>query len=170
MTSATALYIRAANAEDRQRLIPLINAAFSIETFLEGTRTDEARLAAMMEKGEILLAEGEAGQLLASVYTELRGNHGYMGMLAVHPDHQRSGLGRRLLTAAEERFRQLHCVAVDITVLSLRPELLPIYRHCGFVEVGTEPFVPSHPQKADLDCHCIRMSKPLESHISLDRA
>jgi ribosomal protein S18 acetylase RimI-like enzyme len=163
MTTHTspALFIRAAAAEDRPRLILLINSAFAIEKFLEGTRTDEPRLAAMMEKGEILLAEGEGSQLLASVYTELRGNRGYMGMLAVHPEHQRVGLGRRLLTAAEERFRQQGCEAVDITVLSLRPELLPIYRHCGFVEAGTEPFVPSRPQRTDLDCHCIVMSKPL---------
>lgn len=30
-----------ATAVDRTRLIAMINAAFAIETFLEGTRTDE---------------------------------------------------------------------------------------------------------------------------------
>ena len=39
---------RLASDADQPRLIALINSAFSIETFLEGTRTDEARLAAML--------------------------------------------------------------------------------------------------------------------------
>ena len=34
-------YFREATAADRSRLISLVNAAYSIETFLEGTRTDE---------------------------------------------------------------------------------------------------------------------------------
>jgi ribosomal protein S18 acetylase RimI-like enzyme len=114
-----------------------------------------------MEKGTILVAENIRGQLLASVYTELRGNHGYVGMLAVNPDHQGGGLGRRLMKAAEERFRAHGCDAVEITVLSLRPELLAIYRRFGFVETGTEPFHYPHPLAPGLECHCIVMQKPL---------
>jgi predicted N-acetyltransferase YhbS len=157
----TPLHFRQATAADSARLIPLINSAFSIETFLEGTRTDDARLSAMMEEGAILLAEDHTGQLLASVYTEIRAERGYLGMLAVDPAHQRSGVGRQLVEAAEDRFRSLGCVAVDITVLSLRPELPPIYRRFGYIETGTEKFHPTHPQRTDLDCHCIVMSKLL---------
>ena len=64
--SETKISYRLATAEDAPRLIPMINAAFSIEEFLEGTRTDEVRLAEMMEKGSILMAEDEAGKLLGS--------------------------------------------------------------------------------------------------------
>ena len=146
---------------DRPRLILLINSAFAIEEFLEGTRTDEQRLAAMMEKGEILVGETSAGRLLCSIYVELRGKRGYLGMLAVDPAHQGRGLARRLMEAAEDRFRRQGCEAVEITVLSLRPELPPIYRRFGYVETGTEEFKPSAPLKAGLKCHCIVMSKQL---------
>ena len=152
---------RLAVAADRPRLIPLINSAFSIETFLEGTLTDEARLAATMEKGEILLAEDPSGQLLACVYTEVSGPRGYLGQLAVDPAHQGSGLARRLVEAAEDRFRSLGCQAVDINVLSLRPELPPIYRRYGYIETGTEEFHMSQPLKTKAECHCIVMSKKL---------
>ncbi len=153
--------IRPATAEDRPRLIPLINSAFSVETFLQGPRTDEDRLAASMEQGVVLVAEDAEGRLLASIYTELRGKHGYLGMLAVDPKHQRSGMGRRIVEAAEEHFRSQGCDAVEITVLSLRPELLPIYHRLGFVETGTEEFHYPHPLAPGLECHCIVMRKTL---------
>lgn len=152
---------RAAAAGDRPRLIELINAAFSVETFIEGTRTDEERLMAMMAKGDILLAEDSDGRLLASVYMERRGDRGYLGMLAVNPARQGEGLGRRMVEAAEDRFREQGCEGVDITVLSLRPELRPIYRRFGYVETGTEEFRPSQPLRPGIECHCIVMSKQL---------
>ena len=155
------LRIRPAVAADRPRLIPLINAAFSVETFLQGPRIDEERLMAAMEKGIILLAEDSHGCLLASVYAELRGNHGYAGMLAVDPGHQQSGLGRRMMQAVEDHFRAHGCNAVEITVLSLRPELLPLYRRFGFIETGTTEFHYPHPLAPGLECHCIVMQKPL---------
>jgi ribosomal protein S18 acetylase RimI-like enzyme len=153
---------RTATAEDRPRLIALINAAFAIETFLESTRTDEARLAALMEKGSLLLAEDADGQVMGSVYTERRGARGYLGMLAVDPAHQGYGLGRRLVEAAEDRFCGMGCEAVDISVLSLRPELPRIYRRFGYEVTGTEEFVPTQPLQEGLACHCIVMSKRLD--------
>lgn len=155
------LHFRTAEEADKPRLIAMINAAFAIETFLDYERTDDTRLAAMMQKGSILLAEDASGALLGSVYMERRGIRGYLGMLAVDPAHQQFGMGRRLTKAAEDRFRATGCEAVDITVLSLRPELPPIYRRFGYVETGTEPFVPSRPLREGLSCHCIVMSKDL---------
>jgi len=155
------LSFRVATPGDRPRLIAMTNVAFDVETFLEGTRTDDERLSAMMQKGEILLAENSERNIVASIYTELRGKRGYLGMLAVDPQHQRGRLGRRMLAAAENHFRAHGCEAIDITVLSLRPELLPIYRRFGFVEIGTEAFHPTQPLKYGEECHSIIMSKPL---------
>jgi ribosomal protein S18 acetylase RimI-like enzyme len=155
------LRIRQATKADRPRLIPLINAAFAIETFLEGTRTDEERLAAMMAKGSILAAEDGAGQLLGCVYAEVRGTRGHLGQLAVDPAHQCSGLARRIVEAAEDHLRCQGCEAVEITVLSLRPELPPIYRRYGYVETGTEEFKPSRPLVSGAECHAIVMVKQL---------
>lgn len=159
--AAPAFHIRQATAADRPRLIPLINSAFSVEAFLGGTRTDDGRFAAMMDKGIVFVLEDCAGRLFASVYAELRGPRGYLGMLAVDPAHQGTGLARRIVQAAEEHFRHHGCHAIDITVLNMRPELLPIYRRFGFVETGTEPFRPSRPIQAGVECHCIVMTKPL---------
>ena len=157
------LRIRLATDADRTRLIPLINSAYSIETFLEGTRTDGARLAAMMDRGSVLVAEpGDgASDLLGCVYVEIRGTRGYLGQLAVDPAHQGAQLGRRIVEVAEDHLRRQGCAAVDITVLSLRTELPPIYRRFGYVETGIEEFNPSQPLKSGVECHSIVMSKKL---------
>jgi ribosomal protein S18 acetylase RimI-like enzyme len=155
------LNFRTATPADSARIIAIINAAYAIETFLEGDRIDEERLAPMMQKGSILVAENSSGHLLGTVYTELRGSRGYMGMLAVDPAHQGSGLARRLVNAAEDHFRSLGCDAIDIIVLNLRPDLPPLYRRFGFVETGTQPFTPTRALKPGFECHGIVMSKPL---------
>lgn len=164
-TSDAPIRVRLATEADRARLIPLVNAAFSIETFLEGTRTDEERLAATMRKGDILLAElaiqDQRGEPVGCIYTEVRGERGYMGMLAVDHARQGTGLAGLLVRAAEGHLRGQRCVAVDISVLSLRPELLPLYRRFGFVETGREEFAFSRELKPGAECHCIVMSKPL---------
>ena len=161
LNSGSPTSVRLATEADRPRLIPLINAAFAIETFLEGTRTDEERLAAMMQKGAILAAEDSNGQLLGCVYTEVRGKRGYLGQLAVDPAHQGTGLARRIVAAAEEHLRRQGCEAVEITVLSLRPELPPIYRRFGYVETGTAEAHLSRPVKPGVECHFIVMMKEL---------
>ena len=66
-----------------------------------------------------------------------------------------------MLEAAEEFCRHVGCRQMDLTVLSLRPDLLPFYRRHGYVEVGTEEFKPSRPLKEGLACHSILMSKKL---------
>jgi predicted N-acetyltransferase YhbS len=152
---------RLAAVEDAPRLIAMINAAFSIEEFLEGTRTDEARLAATMEKGSILMAEDEAGNLLGSVYFELCEHRGYVGMLAVDPAQQGRGLSRKLMEAAEEHLRAAGCGEVEIVVLNMRPELPPIYRRFGYVEAGTMDFAPSRQLKPGVQVHGIIMVKKL---------
>jgi ribosomal protein S18 acetylase RimI-like enzyme len=160
----SAYSIRPATAADIPSLVELVNSAFAIEEFLEGTRTDAERMAAHLEKGCILLLEGADGAPLASVYTERRGEHCYLGMLAVAPAQQGSGLARRLIEAAEERFRQQGLRTIEISVLSLRPELLPIYRRFGFVESGVEPFLYPRTFKdgeVGRNCHCVVMTKQL---------
>jgi ribosomal protein S18 acetylase RimI-like enzyme len=160
-----ALRIRIAGPSDLPRLVELINAAFVVESFIEGTRTDAARLAEQMKKGVILLAEQDEGQPfasvcpLASVYVEKRGNRGYVGMLAVAPERQGRGLGRRMMREAEAWLRREGCAGVDLTVLSLRTELPAIYRRFGYVETGTLPFKPDQRLKDGYECHCIVMSK-----------
>jgi GNAT superfamily N-acetyltransferase len=153
--------IRRATPADLAPMLPLINAAFSVESFLEGPRADELQLSRMADKGAFLVAEDAAGELLASVYVELRGSVGYFGMLAVDPGQQGHGIGRALVAASEAYFRDHGCAESEILVLSLRPELLPFYEKLGYMPRDREPFVPSRKMNPRLTCDSIIMMKGL---------
>ena len=151
--------IRTAAQSDIDTLARLINAAFRVEQpFIEGDRTNPNGVRAYMEKGKFLLAEDATG-LAGCVYVELRGDRGYLGLLGVDPSRQGTGLGRKLMDAAENFFRRAGCVAVDLRVVSARTLLPSFYRHLGYLETGTAPFAPDVPAK--VPCHYILMSKPL---------
>jgi GNAT superfamily N-acetyltransferase len=151
--------IRTAVQSDIDSLARLINSAFRVEQpFIEGDRTNPDGVRAYMEKGKFLLAEDSAG-LAGCVYLELRGDRGYVGLLGVDPPRQGTGLGRKLMDAAENFFRQAGCVAVDLRVVSARTPLPSFYRHLGYLETGTAPFAPDVPAK--VPCHYILMSKTL---------
>jgi predicted N-acetyltransferase YhbS len=152
---------RLAAASDADRLIPMINQAFEVETFMGGTRTDAARLAEEMRQGLILMAEDDAGQLLGSIYYEPTPPRGYLGMLAVAVAHQGHGIGHKLVAAVEQRLRAAGCREAKIVVLSLRNELFPVYQHWGFVEAEHIAFDPGRPIREGFDCHGIVMVKPL---------
>lgn len=137
----------------------LINAAFRVEQpFIEGQRINPNGVRAYMERGKFLLAEDPSG-LVGCVYVELRGDHGYLGLLGVDPPRQGTGLGRKLMDAAENYFREAGCRAVDLRIVSARTPLPAFYRHLGYAETGTAPFPRDAPAK--VPCHFILMSKCL---------
>ena len=154
------LAFRVADLRDSDALVSLINSAFRVELpFIEGDRIDAAGVRSYMGKGKFLVAEDFAG-LAGCVYVELRGDHGYLGLLGVVPLRQGTGLGRKLMDAAENYFRQVGCSAIDLRVISARTPLPSFYRHLGYLETGTAPFAPEVPVK--VLCHYILMSKPLD--------
>jgi GNAT superfamily N-acetyltransferase len=153
------LRIRLAVPEDVEQVAQLINVAFRVEQpFIEGNRINADGVRAYMEKGRFLLAEDSAG-LAGCVYVELRQDRGYLGLLGVDPPHQGTGLGRKLMEAAEQYFRQAGCRAVELRIVSARTPLPTFYRHLGYVEIGTAPFGPDVPLK--VPCHYILMTKSL---------
>jgi GNAT superfamily N-acetyltransferase len=151
--------IRAAQSADVEALAALINIAFRVELpFIEGDRINPDGVREYMKKGKFLLAEDSAG-LAGCVYVELRGDRGYLGLLGVEPRRQGTGLGRKLMAAAEDFFRDAGCVAADLRIVSARTPLPAFYRHLGYVETGTAPF--PHDVQAKVPCHYILMSKSL---------
>jgi ribosomal protein S18 acetylase RimI-like enzyme len=153
------LRFRIAELADADSLVRLINVAFRVELpYIEGDRINVTGVRSYMAKGKFLVAEDSSG-LAGCVYVELRGDRGYLGLLGVDPPFQGTGLGRKLMDAAEHFFRQASCVAVDLRVISARTPLPAFYRHLGYLETGTAPFSPDVPAK--VPCHYILMTKAI---------
>jgi mycothiol synthase len=99
----------------------------SLETFREehlGAHDLDPQLSFVAEHdGEV------AGFLLARRWADE--GVGYVDILAVHPDHQRRGLGASLLRAAFERFNAAGLREAQLGVASDNPRALGLYERVG---------------------------------------
>jgi ribosomal protein S18 acetylase RimI-like enzyme len=151
--------VRLADPADTDALVGLINEAFAVEKIvIEGDRIDSEKVRALFENGNFLLLF-EAEELLGCVYVEVKGKRGYLGLLGVRPNRQKSGLGRGLTAAAEDYFRSAGCEGVDLRIVSVRAELPPFYKRLGYKETGIAPIPESIALK--IPSHFIIMSKEL---------
>ena len=82
-----------------------------------------------------------------------------MGLLSVDPTKQKSGLGSKLMDAAEDSCAKAGSRFMDLQTVNLRKELPGLYRRRGYIETGTAPLTPGLNTK--LPCHFVKMSKPL---------
>ena len=149
--------ITPATAADVPDLNRLVNSAYRGDSsrkgwtteadLLGGIRTDEAGLHDMLAKPEAtILTYKFDGQLIGSVYLEVKNDSLYLGMLTVLPDLQAAGIGRQLLEAAETYARKHSCRTISITVIPQRTELLAWYERRGYQRTGqTYPF-PTDPR------------------------
>jgi GNAT superfamily N-acetyltransferase len=152
-------YVRHAEDSDVDALVVLVNRAFAIESFFKtGDRTDEPQIRELLTHGPFLLLT-DGATLIAAVHVELRSQRVYIGMLAVDPAKQKSGLGARMMREAEAYGRNAGCKFADIRVVDVRPELPLIYRKLGYVESGVESAAVI--KTATVPAHFVIMSKPL---------
>jgi ribosomal protein S18 acetylase RimI-like enzyme len=152
--------MRFAEASDSTAIAALVNAAFNPERFfISGDRTNPEKVAGLLRKGKfILLFENDV--LCGCVYVELRGERGYFGLLSVDPQRQRSGIGRQLISGAEEHCRDAGCRFMDLTFVNLRLPLPGYYRSLGYEESGTMPF-PADQATPNQPVHLVQVSKAL---------
>ena len=154
------MQLRLAETRDAEAIVSVINAAFrQAESFLiDRDRIDLETVQEMLQNGKFLVAD-DAGGICGCVYVEFRGDRSYLGLLSVDPQRQKSGLGSKLMTAAEEYCAKAGSRFMDLRVVSVRKELPAFYHHRGYIESGTEPFPPGLNPK--VPCHFVNMSKPL---------
>ena len=73
-------------------------------------------------------------QPMAAVMAGYEGHRGWINYLAVAPDHQRSGFGRRMMEEAEARLRALGCPKINLQIRRSNAEAIAFYERLGFAE------------------------------------
>ncbi len=156
--AATSAYrTRFAEPADSDALVPLINAAFLPEQIaIVGDRVNHTTLQPYFANGKFLVLEDSDG-IAGCVYGEVRGTRGYIGLLALRPELKGRGLGRLLMDRAEEYLARVGCEAVDLRTISARDDLVPMYKHLGYEQTGTEAMPAG--VKLKMPCHFVVMSK-----------
>lgn len=149
--------IRLARQADAPALVSLVNSAYRGDSsragwtteadLLGGQRTDESALIDFIAHSETsgdraMLIHERDGRLVACVQLERRGAGAYLGMLTIQPTLQSTGVGRALLSAAEDFARRTWQTArMTMTVIEQRHELIAWYERRGYSRTGeTAPF------------------------------
>lgn len=118
----------------------------SESAYISGARTTETLLRADLraKPGASFLkwVLPSSGQLSGCVWLEpMENGTWYLGSLATDPDQQNTGLGKTLLSAAEQWVRERGGSRVRMTVVNVRDTLIAWYLRRGYHRTGeTEPF------------------------------
>lgn len=137
---------------------------------LGGQRTDvEALTELLTDPSQAVLGRRDGGRLVGCVQVSSKPDaKAYFGMLSVEPDLQGAGVGRSLISAAEDHARGVFGASfMEMTVIRQRTELIDYYVRRGYRLTGGEaPFPATNPRfglpKRD-DLGFLIMAKPLES-------
>ena len=156
--------IRLASRDDIAAIRALVESAYRGDTaragwtheadLLSGDRTSDEELAAVFANPDqrLLVAESD-GAILGTVTVSRAGpDRAYLGMLAVAPQGQAGGIGRRLLAAAEAAAQEAWGSAtVEMTVIGRRSELIGWYERRGYARTGEiRPFPHASDKPIDL--------------------
>ena len=173
----TPLTTRLATASDIEALVALVNSAYRGDSsragwtteahLLDGMRIDAERLGAAIanDPDNAILIHEDQGQLVACVHLQKTGSNCYLGMLTTLPTRQGSGLGRAMIEQTE-LFAHDHwgSTSMEMTVLTLRPELVAWYERRGYTKTGERKPFPygddkwGLPKRADLEFYVLRKS------------
>ncbi len=168
MSQAT---ITVATPADAAELFDLINEAYEVETGDSGVAFKntlrlidrEKELDPLIESGRFLLARNESGQLLGCLYYKPESDSGvvrvHFGPLATAPAAKGQGLAKRLIAAMEAIAREMGAISLDLEVVHVRSDIIPMYEKWGFRQWGTGPF-PA-PERCTRDVHFILMRRDL---------
>ncbi|MGE4426131.1 MAG: GNAT family N-acetyltransferase [Solirubrobacteraceae bacterium] len=140
--------VRRATPADHAAIVALVESAYrgmasragwtTEADLIDGRRTDLAMVDALAADpaGTLIVIDGDDG-LLATCHVLRRPTDAYVGMVAVAPGAQGSGIGGALLGAAEEHVAViLGRDTVELAVIAQRTELIAWYRRRGYLETG----------------------------------
>ena len=113
---------------------------------LDGVRIDDDELVEMMnEQNSSVFKYVENEIILGCVLLKIQENKLYLGMLCVNPNLQNSGIGKKILQFADEFATANKLIAIKMTVISQRVELINWYNRHGYLDSGLrEPFPEQH--------------------------
>jgi ribosomal protein S18 acetylase RimI-like enzyme len=129
--------IRPARPEDRQAVETVVRDAYSV--YLDRMEKPPGPVlddyAALIAAGAVSV-EKQAGQITGILVLLAKTDHLLLDNIAVRPDRQGTGLGRRLIAFAEAAARRLGFSEIRLYTHVTMVENVALYARLGFVETG----------------------------------
>ena len=72
------------------------------------------------------------GKVIGSIMVGYEGHRGWLNYLAVLPEHQRRGYGRKLVEKAVYELKKLGCLKVNLQVRRSNVSVVEFYKHLNF--------------------------------------
>jgi GNAT superfamily N-acetyltransferase len=130
--------IRRAEAADRAAVERIVRDAYGI--YVERIGKPPAPVlddyAALIADGAVSVLEDADGRLAAIIVLLPKPDHLLLDNIAVRPDRQGRGLGRRLVAFAEDEARRLGYAELRLYTHQKMTENIALYTRLGFVETG----------------------------------
>jgi ribosomal protein S18 acetylase RimI-like enzyme len=122
--------VRAAEAADEEAATALWHAA----GLVSGTKNPAAdfHFARGQTSSDVLLGIDDDGTVVGSVMVGHDGHRGWLYYVASHPDRRGSGIGRRMVEAAEAWLQSRHIAKGQLLVLDTNAAVVAFYERLGF--------------------------------------
>ncbi|HQR93111.1 MAG: GNAT family N-acetyltransferase [Bacteroidetes bacterium 24-39-8] len=150
--------IAKATIEDIPAIVLLVNSAYRGDSSKKGWTTEadlldgvrvipETMLEQMNTHGQYFLkALDQNGIIIGCVSLLEKSKKVYLGMLTVDPNIQAAGIGKVLMNASEDFARKLGKTNIEMTVISVRAELIAYYERRGYQLTGEKRPFPNDPK------------------------
>lgn len=81
---------------------------------------------------ELFFVAHHAGDIVGTVMAGHDGHRGWVYLLAVSPEHRRQGIGKALMSTAEQALLAHGCTKLNLQVRAGNEEVVAFYRALGF--------------------------------------
>lgn len=81
---------------------------------------------------ELFLVGEWNGRIVATVIGGFDGHRGWLHLVAVSPDCQRRGFGKRMMNEAEKRLREIGCTKINLQVRASNVGVVSFYNQLGY--------------------------------------
>jgi len=121
--------VRSFQLSDYKALTELLEEVLTTECY---ELTMEAFARQLSWDSDLVLVAVKESEIVGMIIGTIDNNKGYYYRIAVSPSHQRSGVGRALVTALRQRFEQRNVMKILITADEHNEPVLPLYQAMGF--------------------------------------
>jgi GNAT superfamily N-acetyltransferase len=168
-------WVREAGLPDAGAIVSLVNTAYRPNAsnrgwtheadIIAGLRIDHGQVTELfLRPDSVILIGHHETRLAACVHVQKMGLSSYIGLLAVRPELQGSGVGSRMLDHAEQyALSHFLSTTVVMTVITRRTELISFYLSRGYQLTGKTESYPVSAGVGLPKCPNLRLSKLVKS-------